>query len=97
MGNLFDFEEEKKHNWKDEWVGMPEYNNHKPIEPEVLATFKFRNKDDFDRFMEVVKKELYNDKRVFDGKQKKNDYNAWFPLDARPSEFVYILNNESNE
>ncbi len=57
----------------------------------------FDFEEDFDRFMEVVKKELYNDKRVFDGKQKKNDYQAWFPLDARPSEFVYIVKDKENE
>jgi len=92
--NLFDIPEEKKHDWRDEWIGMPEYNNHKPIPPQILATFKFRNKEDFDRFMEVVKESLFDGKRVFDGKQKKNDYNAWFPLDPRPSEHIYIVEDE---
>ena len=44
--------------------------------------------------MKVVKEKLFNDKRVFDGKQKKNEYSAWFPLDARPSENVYIVQDE---
>ena len=44
--------------------------------------------------MQVVKECLYDNKRVFDGKQKKNEYSAWFPLDSRPSEHVYIVENE---
>lgn len=94
MKDLFDFNEEKKHNWKDEWIDMPEFNNIKPLPPEILATFKFRNKEDFDYFMEIVKINLFNNKRVFDGKQKKNDYSAWFPLESRPSENIYIVENE---
>lgn len=94
MTNLFNFQDEKKHDWKDEWIDMPEYNNSKPIPPEITATFKFRNKEDFDLFIEVVKEKLFNNKRVFDGKQKKNEYSAWYPLDSRPSENIYIVENE---
>jgi hypothetical protein len=94
MVDLFGTQEEKKHDWNDEWIGMPEYNNSKPAPPEITATFKFRNKEDFDLFMEIVKSKLFNDKRVFDGKQKKNEYSAWFPLDPRPSENIYIVENE---
>lgn len=86
----------KPHDWKDEWVGMPEYNNTKPKKQEITATFKFRNKDDYNKFMEVVKSQLYDNKRVFDGNQKKNEYSAWFPLDARPSEYVYIEEEHEN-
>lgn len=92
MNTLFDIEDTS--NWENEWNEMPEYNNSKPLPPEITATFKFRNKQDFDLFMEIVKSKLYNDKRVFDGKQKKNEYNAWFPLDLRPSENIYIIENE---
>ena len=74
----------------DHYDGMPEYNNVKQKDPEVVAKFKFRNKEDFDKFMEVVKRELYGDKRVFDGNQRVNDYQAWFPLTERPSEFLCI-------
>jgi hypothetical protein len=80
--------------WQDEWVGMPEYDNDKPQPPEITATFKFRNSEDFDRFVEVVKSELYNDVRVFDGNQIKNQYSAWFPLDHRPSEFIYVVDGD---
>jgi hypothetical protein len=93
QNNLFDFDE-KIPEWKKEWIGMPEYNNSKPVPPEITATFKFRNKEDFDLFMETVKLKLFNDKRVFDGKQKKNEYTAWFPLDSRPSENIYNVENE---
>ena len=65
--NLDDFSED----WKKHYIGMPEYNNVKPLPPEITATFKFRNKEDFNKFMQVVKELLYNNKRVFDGKQKK--------------------------
>jgi hypothetical protein len=81
-------------NWRNHYVGMPEYNNFKAEPAEVIATFKFRNKDDFEKFMDVVKTNLYDNKRVFDGKQKKNDYSAWYPLDSRPSEHIYIFENE---
>ena len=26
--------------------------------------------------------------------KKKNDYSAWYPLDSRPSEHIYIVENE---
>lgn len=94
MRDLFNEEQVSKTNdWQNEWIGMPEYNNSKPIPPEITATFKFRNKEDFDLFMGTVKLKLFNDKRVFDGKQKKNEYTAWFPLDSRPSENIYVVNN----
>jgi hypothetical protein len=88
--NLDEFSED----WKKHYVGMPEYNNVKPLPPEIIATFKFRNKEDFEKFMQIVKQSLYDNKRVFDGKQKKNEYSAWFPLDSRPSEHIYIVENE---
>jgi hypothetical protein len=86
--------EDFQNEWQKEWVDMPEYNNSKPIPPEIIATFKFRSKEDFDFFIEKVKIILFNNKRVFDGKQKKNEYSAWYPLDSRPSEHIYIVENE---
>lgn len=90
MMTLFDLQDEGN-DWKKEWIDMPEYINNKPLPPEITATFKFRNKEDFDMFMEVVKINLYNNKRVFDGKQKKNEYTAWYPIDSRPSDNIYIV------
>lgn len=80
--------------WEKEWIDMPEYVNDKVLIPKITATFKFRNKEDFDLFMEVVKTNLYDNKRVFDGKQKLNEYTAWYPLDSRPSEHIYIVKDE---
>lgn len=95
--DLFNQALHKEHDWKDEWLDMPEYNNTKPQDPEITATFKFKNKEYFEKFMEVVKRDLYNNQRVFDGKQFVNDYTTWYPLDSRPSEFIYILNYIENE
>jgi hypothetical protein len=80
--------------WQKEWKGMPEYNNQKE-EPLLTATFKFRTEDSFNVFMEVIKRELYEGKRVFDGNQDKDKKSAWFPLGNRPSEMVYVV--DSNE
>ncbi len=96
QNNLFEFDQ-KIPEWKKEWIDMPEYNNIKPVPPEITATFKFRNKKDFDLFMETVKVKLFDGKRVFDGKQKKNEYSAWFPLDSRPSENIYVVNGSKCE
>ena len=85
---------ENNDTWENHYIGMPEYNNKKIEPPLIIASFKFRSKEDYDEFMNVVKQQLYNDKRVFDGKQKKNDYSAWYPLDLRPSEHIYIVENE---
>jgi hypothetical protein len=94
MNNQTSLFEDLQNDWQNEWLDMPEYNNTKQLPPLITATFKFKNKEDFDFFMEKVKLSLFNNKRVFDGKQKKNEYNAWFPLDARPSEHIYIVENE---
>jgi hypothetical protein len=81
--------------WQDEWRDMPEYVNEKQNEPEQIAIFKFENNEDFDRFMLVVKRELFNNERVFDGNQEKNKKSAWYPLPIRPSNHIYIqIENE---
>jgi hypothetical protein len=85
----FDKKDQNK-NWSDEWHDMPSYNNEKQKEPFITATFKFRTKEDFDAFHEVVKKELYNGERVFDGMQRKNKKNAWFPLNEKASKYIVI-------
>lgn len=76
--------------WQDEWRNMPEYVNEKQKEPEQIAIFKFENNEDFDRFMVVVKRELFNNERVFDGNQEKNKKSAWYPLPSRPSSHIYV-------
>lgn len=95
--DLFGNVEPDAHDWTKEWIGMPEFNNPKPLPPEITATFKFRNKEDFDLFVAHVKDHLYGGVRVFDGKQKLNEYSAWFPLYPRPSESVYIVEGQDEE
>lgn len=84
----------KPHDWREEWVGMPEYINEKVTEPKITASFKFKSIEDFNIFMSVVKEQLYEGKRVFDGKQLKNKKSAWYPLPSRPSEHIYIVEDE---
>lgn len=90
MKTLFDdFEKlDQNKNWEKEWEGMPSYNNVKQEDPLITATFKFRTKEDFDKFHEIVKRELYNNHRVFDGMQRKNKKNAWFPLREKASKYI---------
>ena len=74
---------------EEHWVGMPEYNNIKIPEPAIVVTFKFRNQEDYDNFHAVVKKELYDGKKVFDGMQRKDKKTAWYPLNEKASKYKY--------
>jgi hypothetical protein len=74
----------------DHYVGMPEYNNINQPDAVITAKFKFRSKDDYDYFHKVVKKHLYGGGKVFDGMQREDKKQAWFPLGDRPSRFVYV-------
>ena len=65
--------------WREEWVDMPEYNNIKEPEPEITATFKFRNLQDFLEFEKIVEKHLYLGKKAFNGTQKPDHKTAWYP------------------
>ena len=38
--------------WVKEWVNMPEYVNEEQPKPEITATFKFRNEQDYLLFKE---------------------------------------------
>lgn len=75
--------------WREEWTGMPEYNNHEQDEPFITATFKFRSDEDFLLFNKLIKEHLYNGERPFDGMQRKDVKSTWFPLKDKPSKFVY--------
>jgi len=87
QNNFFNLQE---NNWENHYFDMPEYIHEKKTEPLITATFKFRTKEDFDKFHKVVKKELYHGKKVFDGMQRKEKKQSWFPLPPRPSHFIYI-------
>ncbi len=78
------------------WDGMPEYQNEKQPPPEITATFKFRNKQDYDTFHALVKKHIYDGKKVFDGMQKKDKKNAWYPLNEKASNYYYESDNPKN-
>lgn len=81
--------QKKEIEWEEFYVGMPEYNNVNLPEPQITATFKFRNKEDFDRFHTHIKQYLYNGERVFDGMQKKDKKSAWYPLNEKGSKYIY--------
>ena len=76
--------------WQNEWVNMPEYNNQIQPEPEIIATFKFRNQKDFEKFKKRVKECIYDGEKVFDGYQEKKRKQAWYPLGEKGSKYLYI-------
>lgn len=88
--DLFGFEQsENENDWREHYVGMPEYNNVKQEEPFIVATFKFRNQEDFDKFYKHIKENLYDDAKVFDGMQGKYKKSTWFPLNIKANKFRY--------
>lgn len=86
---FFDVSKFEINNINEHYQDLPEYNNVNIPKPEIVATFKFRTKEDFDLFHSVIKKELYNNERVFDGMQRKDVKNAWFPQREKASKFRY--------
>ena len=87
------FKEEAVNNWKEEWVGMPEYDNKEDTPPAITATFKFRTAEDFEVFKEHLRKTIYNNAKVFDGMQRKDIKSTWFPLKEKANKYRY--KNES--
>ena len=75
----------------DEWLwsGMPEYNNRKEKGPLIEVKFKFKDEESFQEFNRLLKEHVYGVKKVFDGMQRKNDYQAWFPLRTKGSDYVF--------
>ena len=78
-----------ENDWREEWREMPEYINTIQPEPVITATFKFRTKEDYDDFHSIVKKALYDGHKVFDGMQRKDKKNAWYPLPEKASRYLY--------
>lgn len=72
-----------------EWLEMPEYDNIEQTEPLITATFKFRTFEDFEEFKNIIKEVLFNGEKPFDGNQKKNIKNTWYPHPPRPSNYEY--------
>lgn len=86
--NLFDLSP-RENNWDEHYLGMPEYNNFREQDPEVVVTFKFRRKEDFDEFNKLIKEHLYDGEKVFDGMQRKEAKSAWYPLRDKPSKYRF--------
>ena len=87
--DLFEFENNLGFDPLNYWKEMPEYNNIKEKEPEIIATFKFKTKEDFLKFESLLKEHVYKCKRVFDGMQSKTKKQAWFPLKEKASSYEY--------
>ncbi|MCP4103837.1 MAG: hypothetical protein GY750_20830 [Lentisphaerae bacterium] len=87
--DLFGHIEFEGNEWENHYTGMPEYNNTKELEPEVVVKFKFRNKEDFEKFNELLKQHVFNCNKIFDGMQRKNDYQSWFPHKEKGSDYIY--------
>lgn len=79
-----------------DWVDMPEFNNINEPQPEITATFKFRNKTDYDIFNELLKKHVYQTNKIFDGVQELNKKQAWFPLKEKTSIYRYVSTKPKN-
>lgn len=82
--------------WQEELAGLPEYNNINQPDPEVTATFKFRNQEDFQQFKSLVSEHLYNGGKVFDGMQKIDAKNAWFPHKQKASQYICSSDDPKN-
>ena len=80
----------KDESWKKEWQDMPEYNNVNEPPPLITATFKFKSEQDFLKFKALIQEHVYDGEKVFDGMQKKEEKNSWYPHKERPSKYIYV-------
>lgn len=88
--NLFNEDLNQSNDWKEHYIGMPEYNNIKEDKPFIEATFKFRSQDDFDEFNRLLKTYLYNNEKIFDGMQRKDKKSTWYPLKEKANKYRYL-------
>lgn len=79
-----------------EWLHMPEYCNGVEQEPMITAKFKFRNQADFERFNRLMKRHVYKNNKVFDGMQRENEKQAWYPLKEKASQYRYVSDTVIN-
>jgi hypothetical protein len=82
--------QKEENKWQEHYIGMPEYNNVVQDEPLITATFKFKTQEDFDEFNRLLKLHIYDGQRVFDGMQRKDKKNAWYPLKTKASKYKYV-------
>ena len=87
------FDEFEIEDWKEHWVGMPEYNNTQQPEPLIIATFKFMSEEDYLEFKKLAQKYIFGGEKVFDGMQRLDKKSTWFPHKKKSSNYKYI--NES--
>lgn len=90
MSESKDLKKDQNKAWKEEWIGMPSYNNVKAKDPFITATFKFRNQEDFDFFNNFLKEHLYKENKIFDGKQLKDKKSTWYPLNEKASKYKVV-------
>jgi len=90
MKDLFGVEKSDLENdWREHWKDMPEYDNEWQEEPDCIAVFKFKTREDYEEFKELVKENLYDGERVFDGMQRKERKTAWYPAKEKASNYDY--------
>lgn len=90
MKDLFGIDSKDLENdWRDHWKDMPEYDNEWEEEPDCIAVFKFKTREDYETFNKLIKKHLYNGDRVFDGMQRKERKTAWYPAKEKSSNYRY--------
>ena len=84
------------YDWEKEWKDMPEYYNWQEADPQITATFKFRNEEDFQRFKQIVSQHGYDGAKVFDGEQSLTKKQAWFPHNEQPRFYRYKSKEQMN-
>ena len=70
------------------WLDMPEFNQENEPDPEITATFKFRNEADYQQFKELLKLHVYDGAKFIDGYQEKKKKFTWYPLKEVRSNYV---------
>ena len=66
------------------------HNNVNEPPPLITATFKFKSEQDFLKFKALIQEHVYDGEKVFDGMQKKEEKNSWYPHKERPSKYIYV-------
>ena len=89
MGQQLELFKIPTNKWEEHYHNMPEYNNVKQPEPLITATFKFTSKEDFDEFHNIIKEHLFNGERVFDGMQRVEHKQSWYPHKIKPKIYRY--------
>ena len=78
------------------YTDMPEYENEEQEKPLITATFKFATKENYEDFKEKVCKFIFNGEKVFDGMQKLDAKQSWYPHKPKASRFIYVDKGEEN-